>query len=133
MNPELLKKIVSYKLDENTRKDTIESFLNSCISAKLYEEIEGEGISGKVETIYNYLNNIVKEPEVKQPLNIVIADDSSSLEYVSYLNEKYKVTVYKTKDVKDPKDIDLVLFTGGEDVNPQYYNEQIGKYTHINK
>ena len=132
MNPELIKKIVSYKLDENTRKDTIESFLNSCISAKLYEEIEGEGISGKVETIYNYLNNIVKEPEIKQTLNIVIADDASSLDYVSYLNEKYEVIVHKTKDVKDPKDIDLVLFTGGEDVNPQYYNEQIGKYTHIN-
>ena len=32
----------------------------------------------------------------------------------------------------NPKDIDLVLFTGGEDVNPHYYNEQIGKYTHIN-
>ena len=57
MNPELIKKIVSYKLDENTRKDIIKSFLNSCIPAKLYEEIEGEGISGKVETIYNYLNN----------------------------------------------------------------------------
>ena len=132
MNPELIKKIVSYKLDENTRKDIITSFLNLCIPAKLYEEIEGEGISGKVETIYNYLNNIVKEPEVKQPLNIVIADDSSSLEYVSYLNEKYEVIVHKTVDVKNPKDIDLVLFTGGEDVNPAHYNENIGKYTHIN-
>ena len=39
------------------------------------------------------LNDVVKEPEVKQTLNIVIADDSSSLEYVSYLNEKYKVIV----------------------------------------
>ena len=133
MNPELIKKIVSYKLDENTRKDIIKSFLNACIPAKLYEEIEGEGISGKVETIYNYLNNIVKEPEVKQPLNIVIADDSSSLEYVSYLNEKYKVTVHKSTDVKNPKDIDLVLFTGGEDVNPEQYYEPIGKYTSINK
>ena len=133
MNPELIKKIVSYKLDENTRKDTIESFLNSCISAKLYEEIEGEGISGKVETIYNYLNNIVKEPEVKQTLNIVIADDASSLDYVSYLNEKFEVIVHKIKDVKDPKNIDLVLFTGGEDVDPGIYNENIGKRTHINK
>ena len=133
MNPELIKKIVSYKLDENTRKDTIESFLNLCISAKLYEEIEGDGISGKVETIYNYLNNIVKEPIVKQTLNIVIADDSSSLEYVSYLNEKYDVIVHKTKDVKDPKTIDLVLFTGGEDVAPSLYFEKVGRYTIINE
>jgi len=132
MNPELIEKIQSYNLNENTSKSTLSSFLGGHISSKLYNEIKGVNHDDKVETIYNYLNNIVKEPEVKQPLNIVIADDSSSLEYVSYLNEKYKVTVHKTKDVKNPKDIDLVLFTGGEDVNPQYYNEQIGKYTHIN-
>ena len=132
MTPELIKKIESYKLDKNTRRDIIKSFLNTCISAKLYEEIEGVGTSGKTETIYNYLNNVVKEPEVKQPLNIVIADDSSSLEYVSYLNEKYEVTVHKSTDVKNPKDIDLVLFTGGEDVNPERYYENLGKYTHVN-
>lgn len=133
MNPELIKKIESYKLDKNTRRDIIKSFLNTCISAKLYGEIEGVGISSKVETIYNYLNNVVKEPEVKQPLNIVIADDSSSLEYVSYLNEKYEVTVHKSTDVKNPKDIDLVLFTGGEDVCPERYFEETGKFTSFNK
>ena len=133
MNPELIKKIESYKLDKNTRRDIIKSFLNTCISAKLYGEIEGVGISSKVETLYNYLNNAVKEPEVKQPLNIVIADDSSSLEYVSYLNEKYEVTVHKSTDVKNPKDIDLVLFTGGEDVCPERYFEETGKFTSFNK
>ena len=132
MNPELLEKIKQYSLDESTSKSTIKTFLNTCISAKLYEQVEGEEISDKVETIYNYLNNIVKEPTIKQPLNIVIADDASSLDYVSYLNEKYEVIVHKTNDVKNPKDIDLVLFTGGEDVNPAHYNENIGKYTHIN-
>ena len=132
MNPELLEKIKQYSLDESTSKNIIKMFLNGHISAKLYEQVEGEEISDKVETIYNYLNNIVKEPEVKQPLNIVIADDASSLDYVSYLNEKYKVIVHKVNDVKNPKDIDLVLFTGGEDVNPAHYNENIGKHTHIN-
>ena len=132
MNPELLEKIKQYSLGESTSKITIKTFLNTCISASLYSQTEGDEIDDKVETIYNYLHNVVKEPEVKQVLNIVIADDASSLDYVSYLNQKYEVIVHKTKDVKDPKDIDLVLFTGGEDVNPQYYNEQIGKYTHIN-
>ena len=132
MNPELLEKIKHYQLDETTSKNTIKMFLNSTIPARLYEEIEGEEISDKVETIYNYLHNVIKEPEVKQVLNIVIADDASSLDYVSYLNEKYKVIVHKVNDVKNPKDIDLVLFTGGEDVNPAHYNENIGKYTHIN-
>ena len=132
MNPELIKKIESYKLDKNTRRDIIKSFLNTCILNSELSLINGETLDEKVETLYNYLNNVVKEPEVKQTLNIVIADDASSLDYVAYLNQKYEVIVHKVNDVKNPKDIDLVLFTGGEDVNPQYYNEQIGKYTHIN-
>ena len=132
MNPELLEKIKQYSLDEYTPKITIKTFLNIHISASLYAQTEGDEIDDKVETIYNYLNNIVKEPKIKQPLNIVIADDTSSLDYVSYLNEKYEVIVHKVNDVKNPKDIDLVLFTGGEDVNPAHYNENIGKYTHIN-
>ena len=132
MNPELLEKIKQYSLGESTSKITIKTFLNTCISASLYSQTEGDEIDDKVETIYNYLHNVIKEPEVKQVLNIVIADDASSLDYVSYLNEKYKVIVHKVNDVKNPKDIDLVLFTGGEDVNPAHYNENIGKYTHIN-
>jgi len=133
MNPELIEKIKQYSLSGTSLKSTLRQFLESCISANLYLEIEGANIDEKVKTIHNYLNNIVKEPEVKQVLNIIIADDASSLEYVSYLNEKFEVVVHKTKDVKDVKDIDLVLFTGGEDVNPAHYYENIGKYTHINE
>ena len=132
MNPELIEKLIAFKIDKNVEKSILKRFLNNIISANLYSQIEGESIEEKTQTVYDYLNDVVKEPEVKQVLNIVIADDASSLDYVSYLNEKYKVIVHKTKDVKDPKDIDLVLFTGGEDVNPHFYNEQIGKYTHIN-
>lgn len=133
MNPELIEKLQDYKLGENTEKSTVRAFLNGYISANLYDTIEGDTMEDKMEIVYDYLQNIIKEPEVKQTLNIVIADDASSLEYVSYLNEKYEVIVHKIKDVKNPKDIDLVLFTGGEDVDPQYYGEKIGKHTHINK
>ena len=28
--------------------------------------------------------------------------------------------------------IDLIIFTGGEDITPSYYGENVGKYTHIN-
>lgn len=133
MNLELINKIKHYNLDNSSSRNTIKAFLNTCISPGLYVDTEGEKLDDKIETIYNYLNNIVKEPEIRQPLNIVIADDSSSLEYVSYLNEKYEVTVHKTKDVKNVKDIDLVLFTGGEDVHPINYGEEIGKFTSCNK
>lgn len=132
MNPELLEKIRIHKLNNTTTKSYIRTFLNIGISTNLYSEVEGETISDKVETIYNYLNNIIKEPEVKQTLNIVIADDSSSLEYVSYLKEKYEIVVHKSSDVKNSKDIDLVLFTGGEDVNPAFYGEEVGKFTNYN-
>jgi GMP synthase-like glutamine amidotransferase len=132
MNPELIKRIKSYNLDERTKKSTIDQFLNTCISASLYEEVEGEKLEDKINTIYNYLQNIVKEPKVKTVLNIVIADDASSLDYVSYLKQKFDVVVHKVIDVVDPKTIDLVLFTGGEDVNPEYYGERLGKYTSIN-
>ena len=132
MNLQIIKRINNYKLSPNSEFEKIKNFLSVGVLNSELSLINGETLDEKVETIYNYLNNVVKEPEVKQPLNIVIADDSSSLEYVSYLNEKYEVTVHKSADVKDPKDIDLVLFTGGEDVNPAHYNENIGKYTHIN-
>lgn len=132
MNPELIKKIKSYSLDETTSKSTIRVFLNTCITAQLYSETPGKTIEEKVETIFNYLNDIIQEPEVKQTLNIVIANDASSLDYVSYLKEKFEIIVHKIADVKNPKDIDLVLFTGGEDVNPGIYNQNIGKHTHIN-
>jgi anthranilate/para-aminobenzoate synthase component II len=133
MSPKLLELIKQYNLSETTLKSTIKIFLNSHIPTSLYGEIEGETMAEKIEIIYNHLQNIVKEPEVKQTLNIVIADDTSSLDYVVYLKEKYEVTVHKIKDVKNPKDIDLVLFTGGEDVDPGIYNQNIGKRTHINK
>jgi len=132
MNPKLIARIKEYSLDETTSKGSIKMFLQTCITANLYNEIEGEELNDKIDTIYNYLNSIIKEPKVKQVLNIVVADDASSLDYVSYLNEKYEVIVHKTKDVNDVKDIDLVLFTGGEDVNPAHYNENVGKHTHFN-
>ena len=132
MNPELIKKLIAFKIDKNVEKSILKRFLNNIISANLYSQIEGESIEEKIQTVYDYLNDVVKKPEIKTVLNIVIADDSSSLDYVSYLNEKFEVIVHKTVDVKDPKDIDLVLFTGGEDVNPAHYNENIGKYTYIN-
>ena len=60
MNPELIEKIKQYRFGESTSKSTIKIFLNTCISASLYSQTEGDEIDDKVETIYNYLNNIIK-------------------------------------------------------------------------
>lgn len=83
-----------------------------------------------IQQLYNELKD--DKPKEKENLTIVFADDSSSLEYVEYLSTDFNVTVVKQKDVKSKRDVDLIIFTGGEDVNPQYYGEQLGKYTHIN-
>lgn len=83
-----------------------------------------------IQELYNQLKD--DKPKEKENLTIVFADDSSSLEYVEYLSTDFNVTVVKQNDVKSKRDIDLIVFTGGEDVNPQYYGEQLGKYTHIN-
>ena len=84
----------------------------------------------QIQEMYNVLKD--DKPKEKENLTIVFADDSSSLEYVEYLSTDFNVTVVKQNDVKSKRDIDLIVFTGGEDVNPQYYGEQLGKYTHIN-
>lgn len=132
MNSKLIEQIKIFSLNEKTNKSTIKSFLNTCISSNLYESVEGNNMDEKVEYVYNFLSNIKKEPVIKSKLNLVIADDSSSLEYVDYLNKRYEVVIHKTKDIKNVKDIDLVLFTGGEDVNPSVYGEKQGKHTSFN-
>jgi gamma-glutamyl-gamma-aminobutyrate hydrolase PuuD len=37
------------------------------------------------------------------------------------------------KLVTSPKEADILFFTGGEDVNPQFYNENVGKHTYVNE
>ena len=136
MNLQIITRINNYRLLPNSEFEKIKTFLQVGILHSELDLIEGETLDEKVETIYEYLNNIVKKPkkpEVKQSINIVIADDASSLDYVAYLKQKYEVTVHKIADVKNPKDIDLVLFTGGEDVNPANYGESVGKHTGINQ
>lgn len=133
MNAELIEKIKQCKITKNTPSNVIRAFLNTGISGFLYSEIEGYTMEDKQLKVLEYLSGIEDKPIVKQVLNLVIADDSSSLEYVSYLNQKYEVIVHKTNDVKKIDDIDLVLFTGGEDVCPNHYNQPTGKYTSFNQ
>jgi GMP synthase-like glutamine amidotransferase len=69
----------------------------------------------------------------KEDLNIIIADGSESIQYVDYLGLYYNVNVLDPKNVKRTTDVDLVLFTGGADVDPAYYKEAVGKYTGVDK
>ena len=75
----------------------------------------------------------------KSNKNIIIVGNSNN----DYLNWLGKLEDFNIKTVRSLEDysklvekqetIDLVVFTGGADVNPDYYGQNIGKYTHINK
>ena len=103
---------------------------------EIYECIPESDIEDKANYLLNYFRDsemnwpALEEPKVveKQKLRLVIADNSSSKEYVNFLSEVYDVTVVKHGD-----EADLVLFTGGEDVYPYYYGENTGKFTSYNE
>jgi len=104
-------------------------------SEDIYNCIPEDNLEDKANYLLNYFRNNeghlpTEEPKVteKQKLRLVIADNSSSKEYVNFLSEVYDVTVVKHGDTAD-----LVLFTGGEDVFPSYYGEKVGKHTSYNE
>jgi GMP synthase-like glutamine amidotransferase len=130
MNPELIKILNRYSVTKDSSRSTVKSLLNGCIPAKMYDEVEGESIEDKINTVFEYLDESFVI--IKEKLNIIIADGSSSLEYVRFLEKKFEVTVYNFKELPTDVKIDLVLFTGGEDISPEFYNEKVGKYTNIN-
>ena len=75
----------------------------------------------------------------KSNKNIIIVGNSNN-DYLNWLGklEGFDIkTVRNLEDyaklVKKDESIDLVVFTGGSDVNPDYYGQNIGKYTHIDK
>ena len=75
----------------------------------------------------------------KNKKNIIIVGNSNN----DYLNWLGKLKGFNIKVINSLKDfntindkeesIDLVVFTGGSDVNPDYYGQNIGKFTHIDK
>lgn len=63
---------------------------------------------------------------------------NTNVEFTS-LSEFFKITKSENPDreyhnrLVETKNYDIVLFTGGADVNPSLYDDKIGQYTHINK
>jgi gamma-glutamyl-gamma-aminobutyrate hydrolase PuuD len=71
---------------------------------------------------------------MKKKLRLIV-DTGFSNSYAEFLSLKYDIEIIEFKKDKDgyyPKNIDLVVFTGGEDVSPDYYNEEKGIHTHNN-
>lgn len=71
-------------------------------------------------------------------MEIYIVGNYGNSQYITWLKSIYPDC--KIKEIKNEEDAskitnypDLLVFTGGADVNPDLYSENKGKYTHINK
>jgi anthranilate/para-aminobenzoate synthase component II len=76
----------------------------------------------------------------KKQLKVIVANDTTPTPYIKFLNSIYQTEVIVISHAEMNEqfdkgmnvDVDLVLFTGGEDVNPILYGENVGKHTHYN-
>lgn len=75
----------------------------------------------------------------KSNKNIIIVGNSNN-DYLTWLGKLEDFNIKTVNNLEDyskliekNESIDLVVFTGGSDVNPDYYGQNIGKYTHIDK
>ena len=70
----------------------------------------------------------------KPNLTIVVNPTVDNAEAIKFLEEYFKLKVLQ--GIKTTDDIiaaELVVFTDGPHVNPQYYTEKLGKFTNIDK
>ena len=66
-------------------------------------------------------------------ITIVINEKIDNTSYLNFLQKNFEVIVIPSNKIKGGEKIDLVLFTGGEDVYPGYYNQNTGSHTKYNE
>ncbi len=74
----------------------------------------------------------------KKRLIVCVADgDSINSSYIKFLEKRFDVTAYTLSEIKKEKNYSsnlvLMLFTGGEDVNPSLYDEKVNNKTYYNE
>lgn len=70
--------------------------------------------------------------ENKKKIVVLVNDSINNAAYIAFLATDYEVkTVGASK--WGGEHLDLILFTGGEDVSPKYYKQNVGKYTGVNE
>jgi gamma-glutamyl-gamma-aminobutyrate hydrolase PuuD len=68
----------------------------------------------------------------KRKINVLVNGNLNNRAYLDFLSEAWDVNVLDSKKYQGEK-LDLVLFIGGEDVYPQYYQENLGSRTICNQ
>ena len=67
----------------------------------------------------------------KTKINVLINENVNNTSYINLLSKVYQVNVIPASEYTYEK-LDLILFVGGEDVDPRTYGELPGKYTSVN-
>ncbi len=80
---------------------------------------------------------------MKKPLNVHFSANIIDNSVIKFLSKDFELNIINIseKELKNPttelleriKSLDLILLVGGEDVNPESYGQEIGKYTQINR
>lgn len=69
----------------------------------------------------------------KKAITILCCDNIKNTQYYKFLSDFFDIkTIVYNKESQKKDDVDLLLFTGGEDVDPSHYDENKGKYTFSN-
>jgi GMP synthase-like glutamine amidotransferase len=69
----------------------------------------------------------------KKKITVLVNSSAGHGACVEFLSKRFEVTSIDCKENIDFIKIDLVLFTGGEDISPSFYGESKGRYTSINE
>jgi putative glutamine amidotransferase len=80
---------------------------------------------------------------MKKPLNVHFSANIIDDSVIRFLSKDFELNIVNIseKELKNPnpeltekiKNLDLIILTGGEDVDPESYGQETGKYTHVNK
>lgn len=136
--------VLTPSLSKGVIVDYIKNYIDNNITLGLYSELRGHNVKSKAEFLYHiYMqNNGYKEmPKYKKEENsfyLVIANEEKSSDYIEYIklligDKKLRIISHEELKKVPTFFIDLVLFTGGEDVSPEMYGESVGRFTSFNK
>ena len=135
---DLTEDVQQWLLYTKKKKLSNESLYSALNNAKqsIYQNIPGSTFIKRLEFVKAFCDEeeINMESKEKQKINLVFANGVES-EYLEYLNTIFDVTVLKPEKLNQTykkSQVDLVLFTGGADVSPEYYKENLGNQTYIN-
>lgn len=70
---------------------------------------------------------------MNKEINILVNERINNTLVINFLKKTFNVNVINFNEQSNIKNIDLILFNGGEDVYPKFYKEQnVGKFTSYN-